>query len=85
MMFQLLGVFAEFERAIITSRILAGQARAHAKGVRMGRPPVASIRLDKMRKGLQAGRSIRTVAQAAGVSTATVMRIKQASAATCLG
>ena len=28
MMFQLLGVFAEFERAIITSRILAGQARA---------------------------------------------------------
>ena len=46
MMFQLLGVFAEFERAIITSRILAGQARARAKGVRMGRPPVAPIRLE---------------------------------------
>ena len=81
MMFQLLGVFAEFERAIITSRILAGQARARAKGVRMGRPPVSPIRLETVRKGLQEGGSIRTVAQAAGVSTATVMRIKRASAA----
>ena len=80
MMFQLLGVFAEFERAIITSRILAGQARARAKGVRMGRPPVPPIRLETVRKGLQEGRSIRTVAQAAGVSTATVIRIKRASA-----
>ena len=53
MMFQLLGVFAEFERAIIDLlRILAGQARARAKGVRMGRPPVAPIRLETVRKGL---------------------------------
>ena len=79
MMFQLLGVFAEFERAIITSRILAGQARARAKGVRMGRPPVAPIRLETVRRGLQEGRSIRAVAQAAGVSPSTVSRIKQTS------
>ena len=85
MMFQLLGVFAEFERAIITSRILAGQARARAKGVRMGRPPVAPIRLETVRKGLQEGGSIRTVAQAAGVSTATVMRIKRATGETIRG
>lgn len=38
MLFQMLGVFAEFERAIITSRIIAGQARARSKGVRFGRP-----------------------------------------------
>ncbi len=82
MMFQLLGVFAEFERAIITSRIVAGQARARAKGVRFGRPPVAPMRLEKVRTGLAQGGSIRAVAQAAGVSTATVMRVKRATPAT---
>ena len=32
MLFQLLGVFAEFERAIIASRVVAGQASARARG-----------------------------------------------------
>lgn len=77
MLFQMLGVFAEFERAIITSRIIAGQARAKAKGVKFGRPPVAPIRLDRVRKALAEGKSIRAVAKATGVSTATVMRTKR--------
>ena len=59
MIFQLLGVFAEFERAIITSRILAGQARARAKGVRMGRLPMHPVLQKTVRKDLQEGRSIR--------------------------
>jgi len=37
-MFQMLGVFAEFERAIIRERVLAGMARAKAKGTKSGRP-----------------------------------------------
>jgi DNA invertase Pin-like site-specific DNA recombinase len=37
-MFQLLGVFAELERSIITERINAGIARAKAAGKRCGRP-----------------------------------------------
>jgi DNA invertase Pin-like site-specific DNA recombinase len=77
MLFQMLGVFAEFERAIITSRIVAGQARAKAKGVKFGRPPVAPIRLDRVRKALGEGKTIRAVAKATGVSTATVMRTKR--------
>jgi DNA invertase Pin-like site-specific DNA recombinase len=77
MLFQMLGVFAEFERAIITSRIVAGQARAKSKGVRFGRPPVAPIRLDRVRKALKDGQSIRAVAKATGVSTATVQRVKR--------
>lgn len=77
MLFQMLGVFAEFERAIIASRIVAGQARARAKGVKFGRPPLAPIRLDKVRKGLAEGRSIRAIAKATGVSTATVQRVKR--------
>jgi DNA invertase Pin-like site-specific DNA recombinase len=37
-MFQMLGVFAEFERAIIVERISAGLRRARAQGKRLGRP-----------------------------------------------
>ena len=36
-LFQMLGVFAEFERAIIQERIHAGIARARVKGTKSGR------------------------------------------------
>src|ERR1051325_2200657 len=38
-MFQMMGVFAEFERAIIVERVKAGLARARAQGKRLGRRP----------------------------------------------
>src|SRR5438270_10636372 len=38
-MFQMLGVFAEFERGIIRERVNAGLARAREKGTVLGRPP----------------------------------------------
>ena len=47
LLIRMLVVFAEFERAIITSRILAGQARA---------------RLERVWQGLGDGRSTLTVA-----------------------
>src|SRR5881392_1947098 len=39
-MFQMLGVFAEFERAMIQERVRAGLARAKAEGKALGRPPI---------------------------------------------
>ena len=39
-MFQMCGVFAEFERSIIRERINAGLARARSNGKRLGRPRV---------------------------------------------
>src|SRR6195256_2640943 len=39
-MFQMLGVFAEFERGIIRERVNAGLARAKAKGTKLGRRTV---------------------------------------------
>src|SRR5882762_4324958 len=36
-MFQMLGVFAEFERGIIRERVNAGLARARANGTKLGR------------------------------------------------
>src|SRR5258705_952995 len=40
-MFQMLGVFAEFERAMIQERVRAGLARAKAEGKQLGRPKIA--------------------------------------------
>jgi len=41
-MFQMLGVFAEFERSIIAERVRAGLARAKVESKRLGRPPISA-------------------------------------------
>lgn len=41
-MFQMLGVFAEFERSMIVSRVNAGLKRARANGVTLGRPRIGA-------------------------------------------
>jgi DNA invertase Pin-like site-specific DNA recombinase len=38
MLFQVIGAFAEFESGMNRSRVMAGQKRARARGVRLGRP-----------------------------------------------
>ena len=78
MLFQMLGVFAEFERSLITARVKAGQDRARARGVRFGRPSLPEDRLEKVRRALADGQSsIRMIAKKTRVSTATVMRVKR--------
>jgi hypothetical protein len=51
--FQMLGVFAEFERAIIVERVNAGIARAKANGTKsgtaIGRPGLKTKKLDSAR------------------------------------
>jgi len=39
-MFQMMGVFAEFERAMIRERVMSGLARAREEGTKLGRPMV---------------------------------------------
>ncbi len=51
-LFQMLGVFAEFERAIMQERILAGLARAREKGTRSGRP-IGRARVDAANTGFR--------------------------------
>ena len=81
MLFQMLGVFAEFERAIIRSRIVAAHERCRSKGIRIGRPPTPVSRLEKIEKALKRGLSVRKAAAETGVSTATVMRVKRSMTA----
>lgn len=76
-LFMLSGVFAEFERSIITSRINAGLARARAQGVRFGRPNLSLERRTKVQRALAEGLSVRAAAKTTGVSSASVQRIKR--------
>jgi DNA invertase Pin-like site-specific DNA recombinase len=74
-MFQMMGVFAEFERAMIRERVNAGLARARAQGKRLGRPPIPSATEAAIRAALATGKGIRKVAAEVGVGTGTVQRL----------
>jgi DNA invertase Pin-like site-specific DNA recombinase len=77
-MFQMLGVFAEFERAIIQERVKSGLKRAKARGVKLGRPGADPKTADAVRKALK-GESVRAVAKRFGLGVATIQRIKEAA------
>jgi DNA invertase Pin-like site-specific DNA recombinase len=79
-LFQMLGVFAEFEAAMIRERTLAGLARARAQGKRLGRPPVRQGVAVAVRRSLAAGVSIRRAAALHHVGISTVQRIKNLTA-----
>jgi DNA invertase Pin-like site-specific DNA recombinase len=77
-MFQMLGVFAEFERSIIQERVRAGLQRARREGKRLGRPPIAPKLKERIQEALQApGRTegVRKVAERLGVNPSTVQSI----------
>src|SRR6201995_830973 len=58
-MFQMMGVFAEFERAMIQERVRAGLARAKGEGKRLGRPPIASELQKRILDARASGLSVR--------------------------
>ena len=74
MLFQMLGVFSEFERAMIAARVRAGLARTTK---RLGRPPLADDRRQSVIAMLGAGNGVREVARQTGMSATSVSRIKQ--------
>lgn len=75
-MFQMLGVFAEFERALIRERVLAGLARARSQGKVLGRPRMPDDKTRAVREALLAGgQSLRRVATQTGASLSSVQRI----------
>jgi DNA invertase Pin-like site-specific DNA recombinase len=77
-MFQMMGVFAEFERAMIVERVKAGLARARAQGKRLGRPLLATDKERAVRRLLAKGTGIVKTARMVGVGVSAVQRIKAA-------
>ncbi len=75
-MFQMLGVFSEFERAMIQERVRAGLARARASGKRLGRPPALTPRQRRgLRRDRGEGMSLRALARKYGTTAPTVRRV----------
>jgi len=84
-LFQMMGVFAEFERSMIQERVRAGLRRAKQEGKRLGRPRIARELQERILAARKAGLSVRKTAAQFGVDPSTVQRISrpfvQASAA----
>ena len=78
-LFQVMGVFAEFERAMIVERVKAGLKRARSEGKQLGRPRVSEKIEQAIRRELGKGRGIHAVAKTVGVGTGTVQRVRAAS------
>ena len=82
-LFQMMGVFAEFEGAMIQERVVkAGLQRAKAQGKVLGRPSTQLEKVEAIKVGLRAGGvGIIKLAKLHGVGVGTVQRIKAALAA----
>jgi DNA invertase Pin-like site-specific DNA recombinase len=80
-MFQMMGVFAEFERAMIAERVRAGLRRAKDEGKRLGRPRIAPELEKRILAALserkRTGEGVRGIAKRFGVDPSTVQRISR--------
>lgn len=75
LVFNIFGSFAQFERALIRERTLAGLAAARARGRVGGRPPtMTGHKLAAARALLADGQSVASAAAAVGVSRRTLYR-----------
>src|SRR5262249_52173445 len=74
-MFQMMGVFAEFERAMIQERVRAGLARARDEGKQLGRPPIPEALEERIREARRGGLSVGKAAAQVGARPGTVLRI----------
>jgi DNA invertase Pin-like site-specific DNA recombinase len=86
-MFQMLGVFAEFERAIIIERVRAGVKRAQARGTKsgrpFGRPKIGRNKETEIRKLLAEGNGVLKTARLVGCGVSAVQRVKHEGAQQC--
>jgi DNA invertase Pin-like site-specific DNA recombinase len=84
-MFQMMGVFAEFERSMTRERVISGMARAKAKGTRsgkaIGRPQTKPGVRTAIREAYARGDGgYRTIAKQFGVAVMTVRKCLAAEA-----
>lgn len=74
-MFQMMGVFAEFERSMIQERVKAGLARTKAAGTKLGRPTVGGDVEARIRALRAEGMGILKVAKTLGIGVSAVQRV----------
>jgi len=79
-LFQMVGVFAEFERAMIQERVKAGLARARSQGKTLGRPKVDQTIEAEILALRHTGIGQLKIAKTLGVGTGTVQRVLREAA-----
>ena len=79
-MFQMMGVFAEFERSMISERVKAGLARTKDKGTKLGRPKTSPQTERQIRKLRSKGMGMLAIGKELGVGTSVVQRVVGQSA-----
>jgi DNA invertase Pin-like site-specific DNA recombinase len=72
-MFQMIGAFAEFERALIQERVKAGLRNARAKGRQLGRPR-RQIDAERVAELRASGASWRAISRELGMGLGTLYR-----------
>ncbi len=74
-MFQMMGVFAEFERAMIQERVKAGLERAKAEGRKLGRPRTSGKFEAAIHRARSKGTGIIAISKELGVGVSMVQRV----------
>lgn len=74
-MFQMCGVFAEFERCMIRERVNAGLARAKANGTKLGRPTIGPAVEKRIRTLRADGMGVLRIGRTLGMGTSAVQRV----------
>lgn len=78
-LFQMLGVFAEFERTLIQARVRSGLARARAHGTKsgrpIGRPRISAAVEDRIRRARRKKHGMLKIARDVGVGVSVVQRV----------
>lgn len=74
-MFQMLGVFAEFERAMIRERVNAGLARARAAEKKLGRPTIGDAKAARIKELAAGGMGQQSIARELRTGVGTVRRV----------
>lgn len=80
-LFQMLGVFAEFERSMIQERVKSGLSRARAQGKALGRPKVGAEVERRILGARTEGLGIQRIAKREGVGVSVVQRVLKETAA----
>lgn len=78
MMFQMVGVFSEFERSMISERVKLGLDRVRKSGTTLGRPITVTLEVkNKVISLLDQGVSYSKIQREVNVSKTTISRIKK--------
>lgn len=78
-LFTMISAFAEFERAIIRERVIAGMEKAKAKGVRLGRPKIALFKIQQAIDMKKNGINYKTICKKLGLSKSAFYEIIKSS------